>query len=346
MNRAVLIDPDNRPRASERGGRTPWQRSSRNAPSSCSAPKCRSRRSGRCTAGALSAMFDNGALRYIKLGEIEVLRAIAFLVRDENWGTFTPAISNLKIKQGKTVSASATTRAAGDAKQALAYRRRDLRRRRWRRCRSRPIAMPESDFLTNRTGFVVLHPLTGVAGYPGRGRACRRRKVKDKFPALVNPIQPFFDIRSLTPQGDAAASSRPAAWKATPSRWRITATGPMPPSRPMCGRWRMPWPYTLRKRRSSSSSRSRLTFSGKLPRPKAAARAKPIEITLGRAGGAHAGDRRRRAGRRGRHAARQRRLIEQAAPRHLICEVGRTPAADWPARSASISAWPRRPAPT
>jgi hypothetical protein len=53
-------------------------------------------------AGALSAVFDNGALRYIKLGETEVLRTIAFLVRDENWGTFTPEISNLKIKQGKS----------------------------------------------------------------------------------------------------------------------------------------------------------------------------------------------------------------------------------------------------
>ena len=53
-------------------------------------------------AGALSAVFDNGALRYIKLGETEVLRAIAFLVRDENWGTFTPEISSLKIKQGKS----------------------------------------------------------------------------------------------------------------------------------------------------------------------------------------------------------------------------------------------------
>ena len=42
-------------------------------------------------AGAISVMLDNGALRYIKLGDVEVLRAIAFLVRDENWGTYTPS---------------------------------------------------------------------------------------------------------------------------------------------------------------------------------------------------------------------------------------------------------------
>ena len=50
-------------------------------------------------AGALSAEFDNGALRYIRIGSTEVIRAIAFLVRDENWGTFTPAVEDLKIDQ-------------------------------------------------------------------------------------------------------------------------------------------------------------------------------------------------------------------------------------------------------
>ena len=44
-------------------------------------------------AGPLRAEFDNGALRYIRFGGVEVLRAIAFLVRDENWGTFSPEIS-------------------------------------------------------------------------------------------------------------------------------------------------------------------------------------------------------------------------------------------------------------
>ena len=54
------------------------------------------------TAGPITAVFDNGALRYIRLGDVEVLRAIAFLVPDENWGTFAAEISDLKVKQGKT----------------------------------------------------------------------------------------------------------------------------------------------------------------------------------------------------------------------------------------------------
>src|SRR5262245_28614094 len=73
-------------------------------------------------AGALSAVLDNGALRYIKLGDTEVLRAIAFLVRDENWGTFTPAISNLKIRQGKSDFRVSYDARCKDAVRSLTYR--------------------------------------------------------------------------------------------------------------------------------------------------------------------------------------------------------------------------------
>ena len=72
-------------------------------------------------AGPITAIFDNGALRYIRYRGVEVLRGIAYLLRDKNWGTYAPAIENLKIKQGKTgfvVNYNATCR---DAEQALKY---------------------------------------------------------------------------------------------------------------------------------------------------------------------------------------------------------------------------------
>ena len=37
--------------------------------------------------GPMQVEFDNGQLRYLKVHGVEVLRAIGFLVRDENWGT-------------------------------------------------------------------------------------------------------------------------------------------------------------------------------------------------------------------------------------------------------------------
>ena len=51
------------------------------------------------TAGPLSVEFDNGQLRYLKVNGIEVLRAIGFLIRDKDWGTATPVISDLKVDQ-------------------------------------------------------------------------------------------------------------------------------------------------------------------------------------------------------------------------------------------------------
>ena len=43
-------------------------------------------------AGPITAMFDNGAIRYIRYKGVEVLRGIAYLLRDKDWGTYTPSI--------------------------------------------------------------------------------------------------------------------------------------------------------------------------------------------------------------------------------------------------------------
>ena len=52
-------------------------------------------------AGPISAVFDSGALRYIRYHGEEVLRGIAYIVRDKDWGTCAPAIENLKVRQRK-----------------------------------------------------------------------------------------------------------------------------------------------------------------------------------------------------------------------------------------------------
>ena len=49
-------------------------------------------------AGPLEARFENGDLRYIKLGEHEILRRIYAALRDRNWGTVPAQISNLKFE--------------------------------------------------------------------------------------------------------------------------------------------------------------------------------------------------------------------------------------------------------
>src|SRR4029079_10919532 len=131
-------------------------------------------------AGPITAVLNNGALRYIRLGDIEVLRAIAFLVRDENWGTYTPEIRNQKIRQtpkGFTVTYDARCGAPG---RALAYNA-EISAKAEGTLSFTATAKPESDFPTNRTGFVVLHPLKGVAGAPVEIEHAAGRWRKDNF---------------------------------------------------------------------------------------------------------------------------------------------------------------------
>jgi D-apionolactonase len=269
-------------------------------------------------AGALSAVFDNGALRYIKLGETEVLRAIAFLVRDENWGTFTPEISNLKIKQGKSDFRVTYDARCKDAKRSLTYRA-EISCGNDGTLRFDAAALPQTDFLTNRTGFIVLHPLTGVAGHPVEVEHVDKRKVKEKFPAIINPVQPFYGIRSLrhnvTPgvfvtcrmEGDTFEMEDHRNW--TDSSFKTYV-------RPLAE----PWPYTLRKGIEIKQSVS-LSFSGKLPRAKAAGRAKPVEIAFGKAGGALPAIGVAVPEGEADAAFANASLIAQSGARHLVCEA-------------------------
>jgi hypothetical protein len=269
-------------------------------------------------AGPLTAVFDNGALRYIKLGETEVLRAIAFLVRDENWGTFTPEISNLKIRQGKSDFRVSYDARCKDAKRSLTYRA-EIACSADGGLRFDATALPETGFLTNRTGFIVLHPLTGVAGCPVEVEHVDGRKVKDRFPAIINPIQPFFGIRALRHkvapgifatcrmEGDTFEMEDHRNWTDASFKTYV---------RPLAE----PWPYTLPKGVEIRQSVS-LAFSGKLPRPKAAGRAKPVEIALGRGGGTLPAIGIAIPEVEADAALANAAQIAAAAPRHLVCEA-------------------------
>ncbi|HKQ94064.1 MAG TPA: hypothetical protein VJS40_00530 [Aestuariivirgaceae bacterium] len=233
-------------------------------------------------AGPVSAMLDNGALRYIKLDDTEVLRAIAFLVRDENWGTYTPKISNARIRTtGKGFTVTFDARCA-DAKQSLAFRA-EIVATVDGRIAFTVIATPETDFRTNRTGFVVLHPLKGVAGQPVDVEEVGGKCVKSKFPALIDPVQPFFDIRSLRHkvapgvfavcrmEGDTFEMEDHRNWTDASFKTYV---------RPLA----LPWPYVLPKGKAVTQSVT-LTFTGKLPRQKSTGRAKPVEVKVGRPAG-------------------------------------------------------------
>jgi D-apionolactonase len=51
-------------------------------------------------AGELSAEFSAGGLRYLRLGDIEVVRRVVVAVRDQAWNTIPPVLSDIRVRQG------------------------------------------------------------------------------------------------------------------------------------------------------------------------------------------------------------------------------------------------------
>ncbi|CAN5131648.1 hypothetical protein BH11PSE9_BH11PSE9_38030 [soil metagenome] len=233
------------------------------------------------TAGPLSVELDNGNLRYLSVGGVEVLRALSFLVRDPNWGTCVPALADLVVDQrtdGFSVGYRATcvygeqqivftARIEGRADGSLAFSGE---------------ATPTSDFLTARTGFVVLHPLQGVAGHALDVEHVDGSVEASSFPALVDPLQPFLMVRSLTHEvvpglkatvrmeGDSFEMEDHRNWTDASFKTYV---------RPLA----LPWPYLLKAGETVRQSVT-LTLAGSSPRrsaKKTAAADQAITIALG-----------------------------------------------------------------
>ena len=147
-------------------------------------------------AGPLSAELEAGNLRYVRFGSIELIRAISFIVRDRNWGTYSTQIDKLSVHEsdaGFKVSYDAVAR---DAEQEFRYRATIEATRKGLVFRVEGEAV--TNFLTNRTGFVVLHPIAGVAGGLVEIERVDGQVVQGRFPELIDPVQPMMDLRCLS----------------------------------------------------------------------------------------------------------------------------------------------------
>ena len=146
----------------------------------------------RLTQGAVSVTLEGGNLRHLRLGETELMRAIAFLVRDRDWGTLAPEITGLRLTPGGVSYAagyaSGGARLDVDVVIRLSETALDFE----------ATARATGDFETNRSGFTVLHPINGVAGAWVRVDHGDGTQEETCFPALIEPWQPFKDITALT----------------------------------------------------------------------------------------------------------------------------------------------------
>ncbi len=146
-------------------------------------------------AGPLTVVFSGGNIASICFRGCEVLRGISYLVRDENWGTCPVIISRPVIRTSGNRCDIRFTAEARNGASVLRYAAAIALSA--RKVEFTVTATPEVDFSTNRTGFVVLHPIEGVAGRPLTVTHTDGTREKARFPKLISPGQPFFDIRAL-----------------------------------------------------------------------------------------------------------------------------------------------------
>ena len=110
-------------------------------------------------AGPLNLFYESGDLRYIKFGNQEIIRRVYVAVRDHNWDTVTPVLSNVQTDIADdsfriTYSVKKTPRATsiffwqgiiiGKANGAITFSMDGEAR---------------STFRRNRIGFCILYPM-------------------------------------------------------------------------------------------------------------------------------------------------------------------------------------------
>jgi hypothetical protein len=238
----------------------------------------------RLSAGALSADFVNGNLRTIRHGGTEVLRAIAYIVRDRDWGTYEPELADLVIDQrADAFSVGYAASCAGPDGSRLGFRAM-IEGHADGRLVFDVSALPESDFETNRCGFCILHPIAGLAGSPVTVEHTDGSVVDTTLPLLIDPWQPFKDIRAITHQvrpgvaaecrmaGDIFEMEDQRNWSDASYKTYV---------RPLA----LPWPYKLPADQANRQTIS-LRIAGDGKAPVVAAASEPVRITLGEPGAA------------------------------------------------------------
>ncbi|WP_421592573.1 D-apionate lactonase [Shinella sp. M27] len=150
-------------------------------------------------AGDLSVTLQDGSLRTLRFRGHEVLRAVAFLVRDKDWGTCGAKIADLQVqneKQGFSVSYKARFTAPSGANLDCAITI-------WGTEKTVAFSadcVSDADFETARAGFVVLHPIVGLAGRSVTVRHGDGRVEHAHWPDQIEPWQPFKEISAITHQ--------------------------------------------------------------------------------------------------------------------------------------------------
>jgi len=227
-------------------------------------------------AGALSVEFENGQLRYVRCAGREVMRAIAFIVRDEAWGTYGAEIKNLEITEASDKFHIGYEGACADG--AVRYAA-DINGTENELIFAARVSIARN-FRTNRTGFVILHPLEGCAGRSVDVEHVDGSREQAAFPQRISAYQPFFGVRALKHEfapgsfvtarleGDTFEMEDQRNWSDASFKTYVRPIG-------------LPWPYELAAEQSLEQ-RVTLTIEGKAPSKARSGGSRAIAVKIGR----------------------------------------------------------------
>jgi D-apionolactonase len=146
-------------------------------------------------AGVLSLEYESGTLRWIRLGEQEILRGIYVAIRDQNWGSIPGVLRDTNVDiRAKTFDIRFTSE----------HRQNDISfvwRGTIKRAADNTILFEFhgealTTFKSNRIGFCVLHP-GSVAGMHCIIEHADGRFEGSRFPLFISSHQPYLDIRAI-----------------------------------------------------------------------------------------------------------------------------------------------------
>ncbi|MFC4873500.1 hypothetical protein [Negadavirga shengliensis] len=147
-------------------------------------------------AGQLDLLYQDGFIRYIRLGEKEIVRMINHALRDHDWGTVPMEIIHENLRQEEEsfqidyqarfrqadISFDLHCTIAGKADGSIHFHYH---------------GESKSTFKRNRIGFTVLHPITECAGEKVTIVHPDGNETESVFPKWISPHQPFMDIKAM-----------------------------------------------------------------------------------------------------------------------------------------------------
>jgi hypothetical protein len=148
----------------------------------------------RFSAGALTLVLSDGAIRCLSWHGTEVVRGIACPVRDANWATYSSVLADEKVAESPNEFEISQVRLVADSalRVNLVFKGHSD---------GTFIATTEmsacGEFITNRAGFTLLHPLHGVVGTPLNIIHPNCSVTSCRFPLLISPEQVAAGIAGL-----------------------------------------------------------------------------------------------------------------------------------------------------